>query len=58
MYTVIWLLLLRNLLYVYCHTRPPAIEPHVEAEDPSPNFTSLPIALHKGKPTCTSYPIS
>ena len=45
-------------LQVYCRWQKPPTETSTPPSDPTPDSTSLPIALRKGKHSCTSHPIS
>ena len=45
-------------LQVYCHRQKPPTETSTPPSDPTPDPASLPIALHKGKRSYTSHPIS
>ena len=45
-------------LQVYCHRQKPPTETSTPPSDPTSDPASLPIALHKGKRSCTSHPIS
>lgn len=45
-------------LQVYYHRQKPPIETSTLRSDLTPDPASLPIALHKGKHSCTSHPIS
>ena len=45
-------------LQVYCRRQKPPTETSTSPSDPTPDPASLPIALRKGKHSCTSHPIS
>ena len=45
-------------LQVYCRRQKPPTETSTPPSDPTPDPASLPIALRKGKCSCTSHPIS
>ena len=45
-------------LQVYCHRQKPPTETSTPPSDPTLNLASFPIALRKGKHSCTSHPIS